>query len=176
MSKWLFFPTPVATGGDWDTYEVGAGVTGGYYNSNLATTFDGSYPKDAAYADPRLSTHGFTSNARSFYANYAQRLTMPDYVGIWVTTAEAASGAYGKAKTSGWYIYKKNADPNPGGNGTQPYAPHACPTGRANPPYAGLGLWNNGGTYNVARVMLSNYTDSAGEGGTDSWSDPPFTV
>lgn len=176
MSRWLFFPSPVATGGDWDTYELGAGVTAGYGSSNPATTFDGSYPKDASYTDPKLGTFGFASDGKSFYANYATRLTMPDYVGIWVTAAEAASGAYGKAETSGWYIYKKNADPSPGNNAEQTYAPHACPTGRASALNAGLGLWNNGGAYNVARVMLSNYTDSAGEGGTDSWSDPPFTV
>jgi hypothetical protein len=172
--RWLFFPS--AAGSDWDTYEVGAGVTAGYGSFNPATTFESSYPMDSGSFDPKLKTGGYTSGGSSSFATYADRLKMPDFVGIWITTAEAASGSFGKADNSGWYIYKKDADPNPGGNSSQPYTPWACPTGGGNGTGNGLGLWNNGGDYNVARVMLSNYTDAAGEGGTDSWSDPPFTV
>jgi len=173
--RWLFFPTPTSSGGDWDTYEVGAGVTAGYGSFQPAITFDSSYPMDAAYFDPKMTTSGYNSGGGSVFSSYANRLKMPAFFGIWVTATEAASGAFGKADTSGWYIYKKSADPNPGGDASQPYTPWACPTGCGNGSGNGLGLYNNGGAYNVARVMLSNYTDSAGEGGTDSWNDPPFT-
>ena len=176
MSRWLFFPTPVATGGDWDTYELGAGTTAGYGSTEYAISFDTSYPIDSGSFDPKLKTTGYTSGGTSTFATYANRLKMPAFFGFWITAAEAASGSFGKADTSGWYIYKKDADPNPGGNSAQPYTPWACPTGGADGSGNGLGLFNNSGAYNVARVMLSNYTDSAGEGGTDGWTDPPFTV
>ena len=162
---------------DWDTYEVGAGTTAGYiHTSTLTITYDSSYPYDGTYLDPRLVTSGYANNGSSYYALYADRLAMAPYIAIWITPPEAASGTHGEADTSGWYVYKKNADPNPGGNGTQPYSPYACPTGGGNGSGNGLGLWNNAGDYNVARVLLSNYTGSAGEGGTDSWTDPPFAV
>jgi len=174
--RWLFFPAPASSGSDWDTYELGAGTAGGYGNVEYAISFDTSFPMDSGSFDPKLKTNGYTSGGVGKFATYANRLKMPAFFGIWVTPAEAASGSFGKADNSGWYIYKKDADPNPGGNGSQPYSQWACPTGGANGTGNGLGLWNNGGDYNVARVMLSNYTDAAGEGGTDSWSDPPFTV
>jgi len=167
----LVWSPPSSASADWDTYEVGAGMTQGYGNVQRTTNFDTAYPLHSGVYDPRLNFGGYTSKATARYANYTNRLAMPAYYAIWISQAEADAGTFGEADNSGWYVFQKDADPNPGGNGSQLYTPIACPTGGGDIG-SGLGLFNNSGEYNVVRLLLSNYVDSTGEGGTDHWRDP----
>jgi len=173
--RWLLFEPGSVAASDWDTYELGASWTTGYGNVQYTPNYDSAYPLHSGVYEPRLGFSGYGNQATARFANYTNRLAMPAYAAIWITPAEAAAGTFGEADNSGWYVFQKDADPNPGGNGSQKYTPIACPTGGGDTG-SGLGLFNNGGAYNVARLNLSNYTDSTGEGGTDHWSRPPFSV
>ena len=155
---------------NWYTYQEGAGVAPGYGNFPLTPVLDAQFPLDANTFGPGCQFLGYTTSAVSLFSTPANKDKMPEYFGVYITAAEAAAGTYGHADTEGWYVFGPKIDDSPGVNGYCNFAPYAWPTGGSDGTNGGL--WNNGSTYDVGVVYLSDYTGATGNGGTDGWSAP----
>ena len=166
---------------NWDTYQLGMGMINNFSTSSNKIAFDLAYPDitgaNAFEFNGSNAGNGITwpylYGPRSRYSAPNDKANMPPYAAIYVSAAEAASGATA-ANAEGWYVFGPGVDDNPGNAGYIDYAPNPLAWPSACNSADGLIGVNTG--YSAHTVWLSDYTGTTGVGGTDSWTEPPVTA
>ena len=171
-----------SSSGDWPDTETGVGSYPEFNSTSQSITYFTNYPAGNTY---NCNTIRFSGPGT--YGKYPETdFTTPqnardssEYMDVWVPT-QAARTAFNENQKSGWYVFQKDDYSAATSNVRIAYSTAiAWPTvvdnagdGRNQDGYLSLGVNpEHGGTYAIKFATLP--PGASGQGGTDSWSDPP---
>jgi len=169
---------PVA---NWDTYANGVYLLG--YLSLQASEY--GLTEVPAYAGTTYnSTFGNRLAVRTnigVETNYntpASNADSPPYIAVYIHEYHDTQDGYA-SNAKGWYVFER--PPIPAVNASLTYTPYAWPGDTSTGNYASdnsNGYLNNGGddSSGYIVVLLDEYNDPVGAGGTDHWTKPPYVV
>ena len=169
-------PACEGTTDDWNTFQLGAGTIPAYTSGTNTVTYNAAYPNVTAASQFNAKNISGPTTPYNYVpqSNYTSEVMYPymsQYAAVYITAEEAASGAYGRGDTEGWFVFGTAEPTNPTGDGYMVWTePIAWPAGTTyDNGYLGI---SNSDPFTEAVVWLSDYTGATGSGGTAGWTTP----